>query len=343
MDDIYYDITHPASFSGVNKLRKAAKVSRKDAEDYLQRQNVYTMHKQARRIYPRRRIISLHPLDLFQFDLCDFQSYSRWNKGYKYVLVCKDCFTKRVWYIPLKSKRGPEVATAFRRIFKDGIPRLASSDAGTEFFNKPVQDLFKKHKIKHYITHSGVKASIAERQIRKLRQDVVRWIYHTGNRRYFDILPHLQDSYNNTPHTVTKIAPSRVAPEDHAVILQRLNAKQEAVRVKFEVGDYVRILLTRGIFDKEAQAKWSSEIFRIIRIGLTNPPVYYLEDLKGEPITGGFYTEELVKCIKDEQTLYDIEKVLKKRRNKDGTYSYYVKFYGYPTPEWVNKLVKKSK
>ena len=48
------------------------------------------------------------------------QQFSRWNKGYKYLLMVIDVFSKYGWIIPLKDKKGESVTIAFKSIFKEG-------------------------------------------------------------------------------------------------------------------------------------------------------------------------------------------------------------------------------
>jgi hypothetical protein len=50
-------------------------------------------------------------------DLIDMAKFADWNKGFKYILLVIDTFSKYVWLQPLKYKTGEEVAKAFRKIF----------------------------------------------------------------------------------------------------------------------------------------------------------------------------------------------------------------------------------
>ena len=43
-----------------------------------------------------------------------------WNKGYRYLLMVLDLFSKYGWIVPLKDKKGETVTEAFKTIFKDG-------------------------------------------------------------------------------------------------------------------------------------------------------------------------------------------------------------------------------
>ena len=61
-------------------------------------------------------------------------SFSRSNKGYKYILTVIDVFGKYNW--PLKPKTGKEVAQAFRKLFLGGHPSHLWTDKGTEFYRQ---------------------------------------------------------------------------------------------------------------------------------------------------------------------------------------------------------------
>ena len=45
------------------------------------------------------------------------QQFSKWNKGYRYLLMVLDVFSKYGWIVPLKDKKGETVAEAFKKIF----------------------------------------------------------------------------------------------------------------------------------------------------------------------------------------------------------------------------------
>ena len=47
------------------------------------------------------------------------QKFSKWNKGYRYLLMVIDVFSKCGWIVPLKDKTGKTVANALKKIFKE--------------------------------------------------------------------------------------------------------------------------------------------------------------------------------------------------------------------------------
>ena len=147
LQKIYYDLGNGASFSGPDALYRALKlkgfkkVKHKQIEDWLQKQETYSIHKP---VFPKNRVIVSGKDDQFQADLIDLSSLSRFNKGYKYWLTCIDVLSKYGWAIPLKTKTGREITDAFAKILKSGRkPKKLQTDKGTEFLNRIFHAYFK--------------------------------------------------------------------------------------------------------------------------------------------------------------------------------------------------------
>ena len=72
------------------------------------------------------------------------QSLSKHNKGNKYLLCAIDLFSKYVWVIPIKDKRGTSIANAFQKIISKGRkPNKIWVDQDNEFYNKSSKDFLK--------------------------------------------------------------------------------------------------------------------------------------------------------------------------------------------------------
>ena len=91
---------------------------------------VNELHKPARRIFSRRRVIIRGLKDITQVDLISLIPYASYNRGFKYILVVIDIFSKYVWTAPLKTKTGIEVANAMKKILEDetAVSRNLQSD-----------------------------------------------------------------------------------------------------------------------------------------------------------------------------------------------------------------------
>ena len=89
--------------------------------------------------FPRRSVYVKNVDEIWTADLMDVHRFARVNRGYKYILVVLDVFSRFAWARPLKTKTGVEVADAFLDIFHAGsIPTKLWTDRGTEFWNQNV-------------------------------------------------------------------------------------------------------------------------------------------------------------------------------------------------------------
>ena len=135
---IYYDPSHPASFAGPQKLYKVVKDEGKfkfgmyKLRKLLHNQESYGLHKPVRRRFQRNHIVSAGKDDLWMADLIDMVKYKDWNKGYKYILLVVDTFSKYVWLRVQKSKSGQDVCDALKDILKTNrrVPNKIITDKG---------------------------------------------------------------------------------------------------------------------------------------------------------------------------------------------------------------------
>ena len=165
MENIYYNVDHPAAFGGKRKLLKATGTPASAVEEFLQKSDVYTLHKPVRRHFVRRKTIARAKFELLQADLADMQKYARFNQGYKYILVAICVLSKYVFYIPVKSKQPGDMKRAFSQIFRVARPKLLHADRGKEFVAREMQQFFAENNVHWYHTYSESKATVAERQI----------------------------------------------------------------------------------------------------------------------------------------------------------------------------------
>ena len=100
------------------------------------------------------------------------QSLSKFNKGFKYLLCAIDLFSKYVWVIPIKDKKGTSIAIAFKKVISEGQrkPNKILVDQGSEFYNQSFKDLLKINNIEMYSTYNEWKSAVAEIFIRTLKK-----------------------------------------------------------------------------------------------------------------------------------------------------------------------------
>lgn len=297
------------------------------------------LHKPIRRKFQKRVVFAKGVDEIWAADLVDMQSFSKYNNGFKYILMIIDVFSKYGWAIPLKTKNGIGVANALRTIFiKNKPPTMLWTDDGKEFFNKDVSKVLLKNHIKLYSTKNEEKASVAERWNRTIKTQMWKYFSANNTKRYVDILQKLIDKYNNTKHRSIGCTPSVARePASYKQVFDKLYKNKFEERLKaprFRVGDLVRISKKKKTFEKGFTPNWTEEVFTINKVKTTKPPTYTIQDMKGDPIEGSFYGAELQKSTQD---IYRIEKIIKKRLMKDGNREALVKWKGYDNKfnSWV--------
>lgn len=329
MDAQYYTANAPSALGGVKRLANAVGT---DPRNWLKTQNAYTLHKDIRRKFRRRKYIVSGIDDTWQADLADMSMLAPYNEGFKYVLIVIDVFSKFVWIRHLKSKSATEVMAAFKMILlsQDRKPSKVMTDKGKEFDNDALRTYFSENNI-HFYTSQNVetKAAIAERAIRTIKNRLYRFFTKQKSWKYLGFLQQIVNSYNNSYHRSIGMTPSDVSKENEDLVRRNLypvryNKRQ---KYKYAVGVTVRIAKEKPVFGKGYKQKWTDEIFTIGEQRDTDPPVYKLKALDGEVIVGTFYEPEIQEV--EDTGVYNISEVIE-TRVVDGRKEHFVRWQGYP-------------
>jgi hypothetical protein len=227
------------------------------------------------------------------------QNVYRSNDSHRYILTCIDVFSKRVFAVPLKDKRGPTLAVAFEKMFSDTVPNLVQSVSGTEFLNSHVQKVFMKNNSRHFWSlNDDIKAACVERFNRSLKTRMYSYFTAHHTSRWIDVLQSLINSYNNNFHRTIGMSPNEVTADNSQQVAERMYPLTEIPKWKFQLIDTVRITKYKHVFVKGYIQNWTEEVFTISGRYASSPVNYGLKDLTGEEIKGRFYDEEFQKVVK---------------------------------------------
>nr|CAD2191133.1 unnamed protein product [Meloidogyne enterolobii] len=348
---LYNDPDSPAAFSGVDRLwheaRKILKhLPKKVVQDYLEGHRTYTLMRPKRIHFKRAKTVAAGFMTDVQVDLADMQALSRHNKGNKYILLGVDVLSKRLFGVPVKSKNSKDMLEAFKQLIGQMPmkPHRIFSDKGLEFKNKTVKEYFDQEEIqKLEATHSTVKAAVAERAIRNVKQRLYRYFAQNKSLNWVDILEKILNGINKSKSRVHGMRPIDIDFSNAQEVWERMygnefSSKENKSKQKLVDGDFVRMSIGKGAFVKGYIPNWGDQIVRVDKVQDQFYPVRYkIINDNGDKFKGYYYREELARVRKDADTEYRIEKVLRKKKRPDGTYDILVKFIGYPEREWIHE------
>ncbi len=303
LKNLYYNISSPTSYRGVNQLFLVAKEIlpnlRKDqVRNWLRKQKTYSIHYPIKSNFKRNPIISKFIDHNWHGDLIEIP-FSTYNHNFRYILMVIDNLSKFGWAEPLKDKKAQTVKKAFIKILRTSKrkPIILTTDAGKEFTNQSLKKYLRWRKIKHLVARDFSKAAVVERWNRTIKEKVFKYLTKNKTKNFIDVLPEIISGYNNTIHSRTKYKPIDVNRSNEKIIYRNL-FKKTTIQEKqlFKIGDRVRLQLIRGDFDKGYLPNYTDEIFRIHKVLYTSPYYKYkVKDKKANIIRGAYYGSELLK------------------------------------------------
>ena len=249
-----------------------------------------------------------HIDDIWSLDILDLKDYGpENNRGYRYVLVTIDNFSKFGWTVPLKNKNAQTIKDSFENILTNSKrkPNLIETDRGKEFYNNIFQDFLNKNNIKLYSRNSSYGAVFAERFNRTIRDLLKKIVFEQGDAKWIDVLPTITKQYNNRIHSSTKLTPIHASlKKNEGYVYKNLLDKRKKVKPKFQINDLVRTADLKKTFSKGDTTNWSYKLYKITEIINDTIPSYKIDNLKER------YNESLLK--KTELTTKENKDVIKK-------------------------------
>ena len=246
--------------------------------------------------------------DIWSLDILDLKDYGpENNRGYRYVLVTIDNFSKYGWTVPLKNKNARTIKDSFENILLSSkrSPNLIETDRGKEFYNNIFQDFLNKNNIKLYSRNSSYGAVFAERFNRTIRDLLKKIVFEQGDAKWIDILPTITKQYNNRIHSSTKLTPIQASlKKNEGYVYKNLLDKRKKVKPKFQINDLVRTADLKRTFSKGDTTNWSYKLYKITEIINDTIPSYKIDNLSER------YNESLLK--KTNLTMKENNSVMKK-------------------------------
>ena len=249
--------------------------------------------KPPKKYYPTNKTDVYHIDDTWSLDILDLKDYGpENNRGYRYVLVAIDNFSKFGWTSPLKNKNAQTIKDSFENILISSKrkPNLIESDRGKEFYNNIFQDFLNKNNITLYSRKSSYGAVFAERFNRTIRDLLKKPVFERGDANWIDVLQTITKQYNNRIHSSTKLTPIQASlKKNEGYVYKNLLDKRKKITPKFQINDLVRVADLKKTFSKGDTTNWSYKLYKITEIINDTIAAYKIDNLKER------YNESLLK------------------------------------------------
>ena len=328
LEDLYSESGYPG-FSRFWDLVKKKKLpfSYDKVKEFIQSQKAYQLHKQtAKKSEELRPITTSNKQIEMQVDLLDMSNFFRQNKGFRWILIAVDIFTRKAWAVPLKHKTASETSEGMEVILKDsGIPKVIASDDGSEFkgaFAKLLKDKDIFHKVHDVGDHRVL--GIIDRFSKTIKTVLYKKFTATNDVKWLDYLKKYISTYNNLEHaSLCGMSPNEAEKYTADTLKCHYENLQKRLRnvEPLKIGDTVRIKNLRKTFDKGYEIKYSLKTHKItgiqgLRYVLDNSKSYRYNMLQKVPAEE---KEEEVKEpeVRKEKRKHKIEKELAREDIKE--------------------------
>ena len=200
--ELWRDPNFSGSYRGIKTFKILLKtdlnidVSENRLFKVIKNDPIFIIHQRPQRKIERRSYDVNNYGELVQADIAYMFNYD----DYKYFLLLIDCFSSKIFAVPLKSRDSQTVAKAFEQIFEEFEATIyeLQTDRGKEFLG-PCKKLFKEKNIFSTVKLGKNKANFAENGILLIKRRLYKLLRGTLNDNWVSELPNVVEGLNNTP------------------------------------------------------------------------------------------------------------------------------------------------
>ena len=224
-----------------------------------------------------------HIDDICSWDILDLKDHGpENNRGYRYVLVVIDNFSKNAWTVAIRNKNVQTRTNFFEDILitSKRKPNSTETDRGKEFYNNIFQDFLNKYNIKIQSRNTSVGAVFAERFNRTIGILLERPVFEKGDGKWIDVLPTIKKQYNKKLHSSTKLTPIQASfKKIEGFVYKNFIDKRKKIKPNFRVNDLVVVADLKKTFSKRDTTNWSYNLYKNSEINKHTIPSYRLDFL----------------------------------------------------------------
>ena len=220
--------------------------------------------------YPTNKKVYNHNDEIWSFDLADMVEYKiSNNKGFRYIFIIIDIFSKYLWAIPIKIKYCETVTNEFSNILTTSrrSPLHLETDRGKDWYNSIFRNFLKNKNIQHYSRFTEKCPSLAESVIRTLRNLIKKPVFEKGNADRLSELLSVIKQNNISFHHSTKMTPVQTSKNSNEKeVYSNLRDDRGKQHPKFNLGQIVRTADIERVFSKGDSTDWSYKLNTITEV-----------------------------------------------------------------------------
>ncbi len=252
-------------------------ITKKMTKEFLSKQNVVQVFKprKIKHFYP---LIATRPGRL-QIDLMDMSNEDTVsNRGRKWIFCAVDIFSRYAFCFPQKSKSDTSCLESLKRLIKEAkevgiVIYQLDSDSESSFQSRQFKALLKSNDITQHLVPVGDKhrIGVVERFNGTVRQYLNRYktVYRTTD--WLSVIPDFVENYNTSIHssldgqTPTE-AITGIGSLPYQFKRTEKASEREYNKVKFAIGDRVRLRIRYALFEKRSKGVWTKTIHTVDKI-----------------------------------------------------------------------------
>ena len=235
------------------------------------------------RNYPTNKMVYNHIDEIWSIDLADFSDYKTSNnKGFRYIFIIFDNYSKYLWAIPLKNKYSQTITNEFSNNLTTSKrkPLKIESDRGSEFYTSIFQNFLKAKNIEHYSRFTDKVPSIAERVIRTVRSLLKKPVFEKGRADWLSELSPVIKKYNNTIHHSKKMTPNQASKKSNErKVCTNLQDRRDKQKPKYKLGQLFLTADIKKVFSKGDNTNYSYKMYTITEVIHDTIPSYRINYL----------------------------------------------------------------
>ena len=241
-----------------------------------------------------------HGSGSWQIDLLFPPAY----KGVGIILCCIEVNTRWAYAYPFRNKKDTYnfLVEWLKDVLEDKRDiQFVQADKGSEFNNAKVKELFEEYDITLEFVNTGDKTAqgMVERFNETLRRLISLYCSSNNNNDWVSVFGDLMYNYNHRYNRNLGTSPAEANEKTDVGRKMKQFSKAEAIFNSFKVGDSVRVLEQKNIFDKGRQV-YSTDVYRIesiegIFFKLSNDKLYkyfQLQKVNGDTLPNDFKVEQ---------------------------------------------------